>query len=82
MITISDQTYSQWINQLSSRYRKSQIKAAIKVNREMLIFYWSLGRDIVNIKLYRPCVSIFHIHCFLLYSLCNAFVLPIYTPCW
>lgn len=42
MITISDQTYSQWINQLSSRYRKSQIKAAIKVNREMLIFYWSL----------------------------------------
>ncbi len=38
MITISDQTYSQWINQLSSRYRKSQIKAAIKVNREMLIF--------------------------------------------
>ena len=48
MITISDQTYSQWINQLSSRYRKSQIKAAIKVNREMLIFYWSLGRDIVN----------------------------------
>lgn len=50
MITISDQTYSQWINQLSSRYRKSQIKAAIKVNREMLIFYWSLGRDIVNTK--------------------------------
>lgn len=50
MITISDQTYSQWINQLSSRYRKSQIKAAIKVNREMLIFYWSLGRDIVNMK--------------------------------
>lgn len=50
MITISDQTYSQWINQLSSRYRKSQIKAAIKVNREMLIFYWNLGRDIVNMK--------------------------------
>lgn len=50
MITISDQTYSQWINQLSSRYRKSQIKAAIKVNREMLIFYWSLGRYIVNMK--------------------------------
>lgn len=50
MITISDQTYSRWINQLSSRYRKSQIKAAIKVNREMLIFYWSLGRDIVNMK--------------------------------
>lgn len=32
----------------SSRYRKSQIKAAVKVNQEMLTFYWSLGRDIVE----------------------------------
>ena len=32
----------------SSRYRKSQIKAAVKVNQEMLAFYWSLGRDIVE----------------------------------
>lgn len=29
------------------RYRRSQIKAATQVNREMLRFYWSLGRDIV-----------------------------------
>lgn len=27
-----------------------QIKAATKVNREMLIFYWSLGKDIVELK--------------------------------
>ena len=32
----------------SPRYRKSQIKAAVKVNQEMLTFYWSLGRDIVE----------------------------------
>ena len=32
----------------SSHYRKSQIKAAVKVNQEMLAFYWSLGRDIVE----------------------------------
>jgi hypothetical protein len=47
-ITIIDKEYRKWIKDLSSRYRKSQIKAAVKVNREMLAFYWSLGRDIVE----------------------------------
>ena len=47
-ITITDKSYTEWVSQLSQRYRKSQIKAAVKVNREMLKFYWSLGRDIVK----------------------------------
>ena len=46
-ITILDKEYKNWINELSSRYRKSQIKAALKVNDEMLRFYYSLGKDIV-----------------------------------
>ena len=33
---------------LSERYQRSQIKAAVSVNREMLLFYWSLGRDIIE----------------------------------
>ena len=49
-IGILDKDYSQWINDLSSRYRRSQIKAAVKVNQEMLRFYWELGRDIVEMK--------------------------------
>ena len=49
-ITITDSSYTQWVEQLSQRYRQSQIKAALKVNREMLRFYWSLGRDIVAMK--------------------------------
>lgn len=47
-ITITDKSYTEWVSQLSQRYRKSQIKAAVKVNSEMLKFYWSLGRDIVK----------------------------------
>lgn len=47
---IIDQQYSQWLEDLKQRYQYSQIKAASSVNREMLIFYWSLGRDIVNMK--------------------------------
>ena len=49
-INILDQDYSLWIQDLSKRYRRSQVKASIKVNVEMLKFYWSLGRDIVAMK--------------------------------
>ena len=49
-ISILDQDYIQWIKELSSRYRRSQIKAAVKVNQEMLQFYWDLGKDIVEKK--------------------------------
>lgn len=45
-----DTEYQQWIKNLSERYRQSQLKAAVKVNTEMLRFYWSLGADIVNLK--------------------------------
>lgn len=47
-ITIIDPHYKEWIKELSLRYRKSQIKAAVKVNSEMIGFYWSLGKDIVE----------------------------------
>ena len=49
-ITILDGEYLAWIKELSTRYRRSQIKAAVKVNEEMLRFYWELGRDIVERK--------------------------------
>ncbi|MBD5530447.1 MAG: DUF1016 domain-containing protein [Lachnospiraceae bacterium] len=31
------------------RFQRMQIKAATKVNREMLLFYWTLGHDIVEL---------------------------------
>ena len=49
-ISILDKDYLQWVNELCMRYRQSQIKAAVKVNTEMLKFYWNLGRDIVTLK--------------------------------
>ena len=49
-MTIIDKDYTQWVEHLSARYRRSQIKAAVKVNREMLQFYWELGRDICAMK--------------------------------
>lgn len=44
-----DKDYASWIEELSQRYKQSQIKAATHVNSEMLQFYWSLGRDIITL---------------------------------
>lgn len=38
--------YRKWIAELKTRYRATQIKAAVAVNSAMLEFYWDLGRDI------------------------------------
>lgn len=46
-----DKEYYDWISELSQRYRQSQIKAAVRVNSEMLRFYWSVGKDIEERKL-------------------------------
>lgn len=49
-ITIMDKDYTRWVKELSARYRKSQIKTALKVNSEMLHYYWELGRDIEELQ--------------------------------
>ena len=40
--------YKQWLQQLKSRIRSAQIKAALKVNTELIELYWSLGKEIVQ----------------------------------
>lgn len=46
----TDKEYLDWVRDIIIKYRKSQIKAAVKVNQELLSFYWGLGRDIVEMK--------------------------------
>jgi len=46
----TDVEYKQWLQSLSQRFRQSQIKAAVKVNQELLAFYWELGKDIVEMN--------------------------------
>ena len=47
---LKDDAYQQWFGELKSRLRSHQVKAAMHVNTEMLEFYWSLGRDLVQKK--------------------------------
>ena len=47
-IVITDKDYRDWVRDLTQRYRQSQLKAAVKVNTEKLLFNYLLGRDIVE----------------------------------
>ena len=38
--------FKNWVSEISQKYKASQIKAAIKVNSEMLGFYFDLGKEI------------------------------------
>lgn len=45
-----DAEYVNWIAEVKHRYRSAQVKAAVKVNAEKLLFNWLLGRDLVQKK--------------------------------
>ncbi|MBQ7478195.1 MAG: hypothetical protein IJT01_04750, partial [Selenomonadaceae bacterium] len=45
-----NEEYKAWIADISKRYKSSQIKAAMKINDEMLRFFWWLGHDIHHLK--------------------------------
>ena len=47
---IADHSYIEWLSDVKRRFKSSQIKAAVRVNTEMLSFYWSIGRDLVTLK--------------------------------
>lgn len=42
-----DKAYQSWVEGLKKRIQASQIKAAIKVNTELLLLYWHLGEEII-----------------------------------
>jgi len=45
-----DSEYAEWIAEVKHRYRSAQVKAAVKVNAEKLLWNWQMGRDLVQKK--------------------------------
>ena len=41
-----DKKFIEWVASLSKKYKQSQIKAAVRVNAELLVFYFELGKEI------------------------------------
>ncbi len=48
LIFENNNEYKKFINELKEKVRKSQLKAAVKVNYELLLLYWNLGKEIVE----------------------------------
>ena len=46
MTLASNSEFKSWVSQLKKDIRSAQIKAAIKVNTELLRLYWRMGADI------------------------------------
>lgn len=44
---IQDKNYKAWLADIKAKIRSAQLKAAVKVNTELLGFYWELGADII-----------------------------------
>ena len=42
--------YIEWLDKLKSRIRKTQIKAALSANTELLQLYWDIGKDLFDKK--------------------------------
>jgi hypothetical protein len=40
--------YEQILRELKNRIRSAQIKAALAVNRELVLLYWQIGREILQ----------------------------------
>ena len=43
-----DDRYSALLNDLKQRIRTAQVRAALAVNREMVVLYWQIGREILQ----------------------------------
>ena len=39
--------YHEFLQELKGRIRTAQVRAALAVNRELVLLYWSIGRDIL-----------------------------------
>src|ERR1700688_1927007 len=40
--------YDSFLQELKDRIRSAQVRAALSVNRELVVLYWTIGRDILN----------------------------------
>ena len=41
-------TYAQFFADLKSRIQTAQLRASVAVNRELVLLYWQIGRDILD----------------------------------
>ena len=45
---LPDADYAAFLEELKTRIKTAQVKAALAVNRELVELYWQIGRDILQ----------------------------------
>jgi len=48
MITLATIGYNHFLHDLKARIRAARTRAALAVNRELVLLYWQIGRDILE----------------------------------
>ena len=48
MSQLNKTDYQLWLKTVKSKIRTAQVKAALSVNRELILFYWEMGRMIME----------------------------------
>lgn len=47
----TDLEYQGWLHDLSDRYRRSQVMAAVGLSAQQLKYYWTIGRDMCHMNI-------------------------------
>jgi predicted nuclease of restriction endonuclease-like (RecB) superfamily len=48
MEPLTPDTYAQFFAELKSRIQTAQLRASVAVNRELVLLYWQIGREILD----------------------------------
>jgi hypothetical protein len=48
MEPLTPDSYGQFLAELKSRIQEAQLRASVAVNRELVLLYWQIGRDILD----------------------------------
>ena len=48
MEPLAPDSYGQFLAELKSRIQSAQLRASLAVNRELVLLYWQIGRDILG----------------------------------
>lgn len=46
-LTTPPEGYADWLAELKTRIHRAQQRATLAVNRELVLLYWQIGRDIL-----------------------------------
>ncbi len=45
-----DSEYNKWLRDLKARIKRTQIKAALSANSEIIMLYWEIGKELYENK--------------------------------